>query len=176
MLGSGLVWPKILVSVWGDVPFFQQTPVSVCILPMGVKRDWPGLVGEQIGSQGHYSVRIVFHVSSCWLFRWFSSYLVGKCPYNPSLHTGSFPITNPTPILISPSSPQISFWSMDQSRAFFLPSQYANILNSVDLRSPISSGLCLFQLGSHSQTTGSGFFFGYPGTLAMERSTLTISD
>ncbi len=59
MLGRELVWLR------RDILFFQQTPVSVYFLLMGVKWGWPGLVGEQIESRGHYSIRIMFCVCGC---------------------------------------------------------------------------------------------------------------
>ncbi len=74
---SWLVWVR-----W-NASFFQRPP-------NGVKNTvWPGWFGEQIGSQRHYSVRIMFRVHGCWLLRIFSSCLVSKRPDNPSLHTGS---------------------------------------------------------------------------------------
>ncbi len=82
---------------------------------------------------------------------------------------------NPTPFLI------FSFYSCRFSFGLRVKIKFFTILEcecSEFRRSlgPISSGLCLFQLGSHGRTAGSGLFLGYPGTLTTEWSNLPVTD
>ncbi len=147
MLGNKLVW------VWWDVPFFWWMLVSVRTSWWGWNGFWLGLVGEHMRSQEHYSLRFV----SCpWLLITPLYFVLSgwqTSPDKPSLHTEGFPIAQFCPI------PHFSIYSFRSTFALRIKIWSFTILvrECYAFRrslGPISSGLCLFQLGVHCQTTG----------------------